>query len=345
MAKKKVQEMVVFSNNDIQQYENVCSVIADCQNKSDGLAERIAGQLYICSRKELYKIDGFTSMGEWATSKFEISPGTCSDAINTYSRFGSKDVIGEIDDKYKEFMFSTLIAMKKLSDDEIEELGINPLMSRSQVKKILESRKELEDRKAKLAELDKNILKRMDLIDSLAKDMEFTCLPSGESRKSNRNVTFESARQICPNLFLMEDKQPSVSELEDVLRYLRELYDGIKAGMAYMEDVDGCTVFRLSEQTEITEEEGSAPEEERPAPEEEIIAGTLQPEPMEESEQAEECEQAEEENHTCPIEYIRIRDYTREDGSIDKKRFLADVWEATQGVINHENDVLLTFGN
>lgn len=132
-----------FSADEIAQFETSIKVIESCQSAADGLAEAIAGQLYIINKKELFRIDKYTSMVEFAMDRFNISRGTVSDSINTYDRFGDKQQIGQLDAKYQDYKFSTLISLKKFSDEELEEIGINPTMTRAQCKDAIKKHEQL----------------------------------------------------------------------------------------------------------------------------------------------------------------------------------------------------------
>lgn len=132
-----------FSVDEIAQFETSVKVIESCQSAADGLAEAIAGQLYIINKKELFKIDNYTSMVEFAMDRFNISRGTVSDSINTYDRFGDKNQIGQLAEKYQDYRFSTLISLKKFTDEELDAIGINPTMTRAQCKEAIKKHEQL----------------------------------------------------------------------------------------------------------------------------------------------------------------------------------------------------------
>lgn len=147
MAKKDNtnNELSVFSTQDINKLEECSRNIIEAQMKSDGLAETIAANLYIIHRKKLYEIDDFKNIYDYAKERFDISRGTVSDSIGVFERFGNKEAY-KIEGKYAEYNFSTLMRMKKLSDEEIEKCGIGPTMSRKEVIACIEK---LKDEKAK----------------------------------------------------------------------------------------------------------------------------------------------------------------------------------------------------
>lgn len=138
-------ELSVFSTQDINKLEECSRNILEAQMKSDGLAETIAANLYIIHRKKLYEIDDFKNIYDYAKERFDISRGTVSDSIGVFERFGNKEAY-KIEGKYAEYNFSTLMRMKKLTDEEIESAGITATMSRKEVIACIEK---LKDEKAK----------------------------------------------------------------------------------------------------------------------------------------------------------------------------------------------------
>lgn len=137
----EIENMSVFSQSDKDTFARCISNIEVAQRQSEGLAETIAGNLYIINKKELYKLEDYDTIHKFAMEKFDISKGTVSDSINTFERFGD-GVTGRVQDKYSKYNFSTLMKLKKFTDEEIETMGVTPEMSRSQVLKAIDSYKE-----------------------------------------------------------------------------------------------------------------------------------------------------------------------------------------------------------
>lgn len=140
-----VQEQVVFTKEDRNILAQATCNIDDAQRRAEGLAQTIAGNLWVISKKKLYMLEDYASLKDFAKDRFNIAAGTSSDAVNTYARFGKPEIIGQIKDEYADFKFSTLIAMKSLSDEEINALGIKPDMSRARIKEIIANRKSILD--------------------------------------------------------------------------------------------------------------------------------------------------------------------------------------------------------
>ena len=151
MSKKNTSlvDTHVWTENDKTKYAELTETIKACQNSADGLARTVAGALSEIKKKELFMLEGYKNIYEYANTVHGISRGTTSDAINTFDRF-QKD--GAIDSKYAGFAWRSLIMLKNFTDDEILEMGITVEMNSTQIKKILDARKEadkaIEDKKA-----------------------------------------------------------------------------------------------------------------------------------------------------------------------------------------------------
>lgn len=157
MARKNnnviVETTVISTPEKVQAYNNAVLTIRDSQDKSEGLAERIAANLLYIREKKLYMLEEAGSFEEkkgfsqWVESVIGISSGTASDSANTFARFGSLETM-QLKPEYQAFAFSSLMKMKKLSDEAIERAGIVPTMSRVQIVQAIEGLKvlELEDK-------------------------------------------------------------------------------------------------------------------------------------------------------------------------------------------------------
>ena len=129
----------VWTENDKAKYVELTDTIRTCQTSADGLARTVAGALSEIKKRELFMLEGYKNIYEYANTVHGISRGTTSDAINTFDRF-QKD--GAIDSKYAGFAWRSLIMLKNYTDEEILEMGITVEMNSTQIKKVLEARKE-----------------------------------------------------------------------------------------------------------------------------------------------------------------------------------------------------------
>lgn len=153
----------VWTENDKAKYVELTDTIRTCQTSADGLARTVAGALSEIKKRELFMLEGYKNIYEYANTVHGISRGTTSDAINTFDRF-QKD--GAIDSKYAGFAWRSLIMLKNYTDEEILEMGITVEMNSTQIKKVLEARKEadkaIEEKKQKV-EPEKQEAKQFDV--------------------------------------------------------------------------------------------------------------------------------------------------------------------------------------
>lgn len=131
----------VWTENDKAKYAELTDTIRTCQMSADGLARTVAGALSEIKKRELFMLEGYKNIYEYANTVHGISRGTTSDAINTFDRFQKG---GAIDSKYAGFAWRSLIMLKNYTDEEILEMGITVEMNSTQIKKVLEARKEAE---------------------------------------------------------------------------------------------------------------------------------------------------------------------------------------------------------
>lgn len=94
------------------------------QGKADSLARTIAGALYEISEKKLFRIEGYTSIGVYATDMFGIAKSTTSEAISTFSRFKSESDQYKLGEEWEPYGWKALTIIRKYSDVEIAAMGI-----------------------------------------------------------------------------------------------------------------------------------------------------------------------------------------------------------------------------
>ena len=355
MAKTELSTNVerTFTDDERLLLKTASDIIIDAQSKAEGLAERIAGQLYLVSRKELFRIEDYTSMSDWANDHFDISKGTCSDAINTYDRFGNKDNIGEIDAKYSEYSFSSLISMKKLTDKQIEDYGIKPSMTRATIITIIKKAKEIEDK-----EKERPMLVRE--IESMTKIWH---------KMEEPTVIANFVESIVPGYIdHHQDYTPSIEELQELseeIDHRLELLEEIDKHYKLLDD-RGLEV-ELQAVKEIVKIDGEnrvfAPNDvlERALEYAENsvikydhehysnnVSSTVEPdetESTEENSESIETENSKEDKpNTMPCYTVDIKDYLKDDGSINKKKILDMIWDTIhRDVYNHHFDMVVTF--
>ena len=170
MANNLVEK--TFSEEQETALRDHSRAILTLQGETEGIAASIAYHLHAIASNKLYEIsvkeDGskFKGIGDYAEYCFDISKGTCSDTVATFERFG--DIENKcIQAKYKDYRFSNLMAIKKLSDVEIDAAGITPMDTKVSIKAKI---KRLEDNKAKEAMLPDKRKEAKELWDKVLSD-------------------------------------------------------------------------------------------------------------------------------------------------------------------------------
>lgn len=123
-----------FSNNERAEYATRTNNIKEAQNQADGLARTIAANLSRIKDKELFLIEGYSNIYDYASRVHGIARGTTSEAINVYKRFQNPQNKEELLPAYANYAFRTLTMIKTLDDNTINSLGINSSMSSTDVK-------------------------------------------------------------------------------------------------------------------------------------------------------------------------------------------------------------------
>lgn len=343
-TKQTTENMSVFSQLDIETYAQANLIISDSQAKAEGLAERIAGQLYIVAQKKLYELDDYKTVHDWAMAQHDIAKGTVSDSINTFARFGD-GVTGLIKEEYQQFTFSTLMKMKNLTDEQIELAGINPTMSRSQVVDAIKGLKVLEEKQAELPKLEKEW--------SLAYKTFSNAVPDVDERMS-------FITNVVPEFFEHEHKASPV-EYEDLIREVNN-YNQLSGKILDFIGADENNAQLLAEESgrDINFIISSNLKEEA-----DMIALTKAIDRLTDSANAEEQyykqenEAAEndtqgvysepdtesyddEEPASMPTVTININNFRKENGALDKKHLLDVIWSSIQDVENSQCDVIIS---
>lgn len=241
MARKKAQttiteEMTVFTQADYDKLTTCTENILNAQRASEGLAQTIASNLFIVSQNKLYELEDYKTVHDWAMEKFDISKGTVSDSINTFARFGDGNT-GKLLEKWENYQFSTLMRIKKFSDEEIEQMGIDFTLSRAQVIAKIDSFKEAKALQDKLPILQKewqDILKEF-----------YEVVQDTEERV---NILVE----ILPE-YADTDRELTGADLEKLITGVEAFLDGVKEEQTE----DSST----AEQSETTEDSSTAEQE------------------------------------------------------------------------------------
>lgn len=202
---------IVFTEIDRQKFEACEMNILDAQSRAEGLAEIVASNLYIVSQNKLYMLDDYKNVHEWAMDKFGISKGTVSDSINTFARFGD-GTTGKLLEKWQDYAFSTLMRIKKYSDEEIAEMGIDATMTRAQVISAIDAHKERLALEAKKPALEKEWLELLSRFYKVVTDSE---------------KRTELINEWCPEM-LVKDHEITADEYLKAIALCEAFLDGIE---------------------------------------------------------------------------------------------------------------------
>ena len=209
--KSNIEIIPAFTNDEKKLYKKLTDIIITTQSKADGLARTISGALWEIKEKKLFMVDGYKNIYDYSSEVHGISRGTTSDAINTFARFRDPDT-RQIDSKYADFAWRSLIMMKSLSDEEIVSLGITSTMNSTEIKCLLDARKQLEAPKK----------------DEAPKQDEAPAQTPDIDAISNINVSRETSdgepADVFPTITINLSKFDSVESLTE---YFREHWDGI----------------------------------------------------------------------------------------------------------------------
>lgn len=336
------ENMSVFSALDIETYAQANLIIKDSQEKAEGLAERIAGQLYIVSQKKLYELDDYKTVHEWAMAQHDIAKGTVSDSINTFARFGD-GVTGLIKEDYQQFTFSTLMKMKNLTDEQIKLAGINPTMSRSQVIEAIKGLKVLEEKQAELPKLEKQWAE---------------CYKTLSKYIRNIDTRMEFITNIIPDFFENGHEVTPV-EYEDLIReveHFNSLSDTVAEFINENEETRPVHLEYLSEEVgfDITDQDLTEDEiillckkiEEytlyNTDEAEESITVEEEHEGYEEQEEEQAEQNIDNEPLSMPTVAININNFRKDNGALDKKHLLDVIWSNIQEVENGNCDIIIS---
>ena len=310
----------VFSNEQIEMYENANRVIADSQKASEGLVERIAGQIAYVAKRKLYEVGGYKNIHAWAMEMHDISKGTVSDAVNTFNRFGNPET-GLLLPEYSDFAFSTLIRMKGLSDEDITKAGIVSTMSRSQVVSAIKSLSEIKSIESKNLE-----------------DLKI------EASLAIEKVLGYGGNDWQEHLKALNEYVAKNYEGKGITTTVYGVLDGLRTAEQCEATIEACQTLypELFESEKEQEEESSAVEQQA-----EFISEIVEEHSLESSEESEEEEESSaveqpEKIESMPVETIDLQLFINADGKIDKKKFLAEVWNKVQGVFTHDFDLTIT---
>lgn len=229
---------LTFSESQLKRLDAAESAIRKAQRTAEGLAQTIAGQLYIINKFELHKARGYKGIGEYAGETFGISKATCSEAISVFERFGDKKTMHKIDKKYEMYSFSVLNKMKKLTDEEIERIGLTPEMIRSDVVAAIDEFNKNKRFISKAPEMKSKVQESLSVLG--------TYLPNDEIR--------EIVNETAPNYFTGKAEYVELEKLNSVLKEKEDKLLTDKESKGATEETDDPTEKKITVEENVSRE-------------------------------------------------------------------------------------------
>lgn len=152
MAKKKTAEImtqpVALAPEVEKEFKKHCSAIKRELDKAENSFLKIGFSIHWIYQNKSFESRGHKNIYDFAKAEFGIARGTCNNFINVVDYFGKKDKNGlvvELEDKYKSFKSSQLIAMLGCikSGDELDCFTAD--MSVREIKKLVKDKEGSDD--------------------------------------------------------------------------------------------------------------------------------------------------------------------------------------------------------
>lgn len=130
-----------FENLSIEkQFNKVNYEIFDCLKTDNSNKFRIAKLLFIFNECRLYKLTDFKNVYDYAFVNFGLQRTSVKNCLNVVYQF-CDPVTLKVLPWFSDFTFYKLVLMINFSTSELKRLGIDPLMSCREIKKILDDYK------------------------------------------------------------------------------------------------------------------------------------------------------------------------------------------------------------
>lgn len=164
--KKETEKKQELTPEIKKEFKRRANIIGREMNRIEDSYVSIAFQLYWIRENKAYKLMDSKNVYEFAENEFNIKKSTCGNLIGIIENFSKKDEAGnaleELDEKYKTFKMSQLVAMLSMSDKARIEIT-----SDMSVRAINQKKKEC-------AKAEKNGEKKEKVIDGEAREIKRT---------------------------------------------------------------------------------------------------------------------------------------------------------------------------
>lgn len=139
MAKKEIEKVSaetteMYTAEECKRYTAFDARVNNALKMADRSMIELGGALAVIKNEHLYKVDGYKSIGAYATERFGISKATVSDAINTFVEFGDVTT-GDLRDEFLDYTFSQLKLMRRLP--ESMRLEVTPDTTAREIQKMI----------------------------------------------------------------------------------------------------------------------------------------------------------------------------------------------------------------
>lgn len=139
MEKKEIEKVTtesteMYTAEECKRYANFDARVNNALKMADRSMIELGGALAVIKNEHLYKVDGYKSIGAYATERFGISKATVSDSINTFIEFGDV-ATGELRDEFLDYTFSQLKLMRRLP--ESMRLDVTPDTTSREIQKMI----------------------------------------------------------------------------------------------------------------------------------------------------------------------------------------------------------------
>ncbi len=165
-VKKEAEKKQEITPDVKKEFKRRANIIGREMNRIEESYVSIAFQLYWIREKKAYKLTDSKNVYEYAENEFNIKKSTCGNLIGIIENFSKKDENGnaleELDERYKSFKMSQLVAMLSMSDKA--RIEVTPDMS---VRNINQKKKEC-------AKTEKNEEKKENVIEGKAREIHRT---------------------------------------------------------------------------------------------------------------------------------------------------------------------------
>lgn len=168
-SKKQIADFAKFDKRIVQAY-----------GQYQGAMAKVAGSLAAIEHSKAYIGGGYANTAAYAYDKYGIVKSTVSECINTWERFGDMET-GLIKEEWKDYNFSQLKLMRKLTDEELAK--VQPSFTTRALEQIIRDRKAALEAKEEENIVDAEVTEISEEVENTEESTNFDKVEnSGETR-------------------------------------------------------------------------------------------------------------------------------------------------------------------